>query len=84
MASQLGLVVTGLSLHSIMLLSLLLLLLLLLPCAAATTTAEFLTSSMILEGGSLKNSGDARESRHQLQVPKDFDFGAALQCCPSA
>jgi len=37
---------------------------------------------MIWEGVSLWKHG--RGSRDQLPVPKDFDFGAALQCCPSA
>jgi len=27
-----------------------------------------------------ENSTEARESRDQLPLPKDFDFGAALQC----
>jgi len=29
-------------------------------------------------------SENGRGSRDQLPVPKDFDFGAALQCCPFA
>jgi len=37
---------------------------------------------MILEGGSLKTR--ARPERAAFCVPKDLDFGAALQCCPSA